>query len=646
MSRIFVALLMLGVLPAVANAGLNPEMDEPYQYNIVVHFGKNRLLTPVFKQRVMNELRDWFEGALGDMAKVTVSDTHPLLPEIESRGLEQALDGQLQPLKEWRPVNAFKTHFVLIDYVDGQYQVQARQEDGFTGLASPVVRIDRTPDRSFVARTAARMLEHDFGPVATVQPGVSGSLTSGSRALDITITFKACNLGELKDRWVKNGDVFALARIFASQGRQASYRMPWVLVQAAEDPHNGRCRCRLFSRLQNPLAMSSTTYGYRCLKLGTITAPFRMRLMNDQNSGPLAFSVGVAISQQSFDAKPDEQLTPEEDGLVKTRKAYKNIAFVTVLNRETTKLALVPVDIVGDRIIACPISSDARAGIVAELNVRRGRLIRQLAEVRAISAQRFSEIAEQIKSDAKKEALAAAKSAAEALTKDINEAKMELITLREAVREAKMEQRLPLDDVQDIIAQLQQRVQELQEFCDKLTGVHAKETDPARARWAELVQKAAILEKTADYEEAIKDYGQVLQELPEDSKQPDLQKHYNELKRVWDLAATNPELAEARGYIYNVWPTLTTLAQLKENLPKVQQYFKVCQAARDYLTPRKLLVSFDQQAKLLGAREDKLTQSSGEDALTEAKTIGDLSRGLEELDKAIRAFIKATAPAG
>jgi hypothetical protein len=91
MSRILLAAILLASCPAVAHAGLDPQVGEPYQFNIVVHFGENRLLTPVFKKRVADELHDWFEGALGEMANVRVLEKHPLLAEIEPAGSSRRL---------------------------------------------------------------------------------------------------------------------------------------------------------------------------------------------------------------------------------------------------------------------------------------------------------------------------------------------------------------------------------------------------------------------------------------------------------------------------------------------------------------------------------------------------------------------------
>ena len=63
-----------------------------------------------------------------------------------------------------------KRHFVDVAYAGGQYVVQARQLDGSTGLASPVLRQDRTADRAFVARLVTRCIDQDFGARYELMP--------------------------------------------------------------------------------------------------------------------------------------------------------------------------------------------------------------------------------------------------------------------------------------------------------------------------------------------------------------------------------------------------------------------------------------------------------------------------------------------
>ena len=106
-------------------------------------------------------------SALGNLGTVDVVTKHPLLKEVHKHGLLRALNG-------WKKPSPFKTHFVLVGFSGVHYEVRARQHDGLTGLNTPVVRRDRTRDRAFVARTAALLVERDFGLLGTILPLSAG----------------------------------------------------------------------------------------------------------------------------------------------------------------------------------------------------------------------------------------------------------------------------------------------------------------------------------------------------------------------------------------------------------------------------------------------------------------------------------------
>src|SRR5207244_11432550 len=128
------------------------------------------------------------QAAFAGRARVEVVDAHPLLKEIETKGLQAALEG-------WKEVGPRKTHFVLIDFKNGEYEIQAGQHDGLTGLASPVARRARTPDRQFVAHTAALMIDRDFGLV--------GTLDANARGPEVHVILKAGGLGIPMEQWLK-----------------------------------------------------------------------------------------------------------------------------------------------------------------------------------------------------------------------------------------------------------------------------------------------------------------------------------------------------------------------------------------------------------------------------------------------------------
>src|SRR5262245_9121231 len=97
-------LVALAGFPAQAPAS---DLHEPYRIQLVVHIERSRLLTDIFRQQFTRELRDALQGALGDLARVEATDTHPALRDIRGRGLARALDG-------YRDRDGRLVHFVLV----------------------------------------------------------------------------------------------------------------------------------------------------------------------------------------------------------------------------------------------------------------------------------------------------------------------------------------------------------------------------------------------------------------------------------------------------------------------------------------------------------------------------------------------------
>src|SRR3954452_19312560 len=88
--------------------GAEDELKQRYDVRIVLHVANNRLLTPVFRERLRRELGDGIQAALGDLARVQVLVSHPRLADVLAQGLGRSLD-------TWKDASGVKTHFVLVD---------------------------------------------------------------------------------------------------------------------------------------------------------------------------------------------------------------------------------------------------------------------------------------------------------------------------------------------------------------------------------------------------------------------------------------------------------------------------------------------------------------------------------------------------
>ena len=182
------------------STALDPETKKPYNLEVVLHVADNRALTPIFQEQLERELRAKLQLGFGKLANVQVVRSHPLLREILAKGLQQALDG-------WEQLSDRQTHFVLVDFVQGRYELQTGSYDGMTGLAAPVVRKASPVERRQVVEQAVRLIKQEFAPVGTVvKVGGEVEVAFKGGAIEAALGLKA-------------GDVFAIVRLTEQGGK-------------------------------------------------------------------------------------------------------------------------------------------------------------------------------------------------------------------------------------------------------------------------------------------------------------------------------------------------------------------------------------------------------------------------------------------
>jgi hypothetical protein len=602
-----------------SSAQLNPEKDSPYQLQIVLRIADHPPLTAAFRDQVKRELRASLQDAFADLARVEIVDAHPLLKEIDSKGLQAALEG-------WKNISSQKTHFVMIDFRDGQYTVQAGQHDGFTGLASPITRSARTPDREFVARTAALLLEQDFGLVGTLEGNARGS--------EVRMILKAAGLGISMDRWIKENDVFAIAQIKKTGGGLRSTRVPWALLKVVEVSKDGVCRCQLFNRFKDPLEKSPAVLGYRCLKLGTTTAPLRLRLVNSKDMMPLA-GQAVAVSAGDFSAKPKEERSTQADGSLETHDPFQNIAFVRVMDVGGEVRAQVPVEILGDRVVI--LSLDRQSDSEGQFTLSRTRLVRRLYESIQVVGELFQELNRKIEARAGPEALETAQRGLKAIDGDIASFKDELAGLQKAALQmTKSSRTTPLDltEGERRLKELQAKRDELNRFAENLNKALQEVNSPENQRLRAQIAQAQLAENNGEFDQAIQLYEDIFKKGGDQSA---ISGHLKKLKASW--AVKDKQHQGARDFIYGDWPKYTTAQQMKQNLADARKAFQICQNADDKLSPLKLLKSNIDHTVQLNKESEGLEPEKSEDDRTKFQTIADVADGLKKLTEEINTFL-------
>jgi hypothetical protein len=603
-------------------------LNGPYKLQVVLRFADHRAFTNVFKDQVERGLRDNLRAAFRDMAMVEVVRTHPRLKEIEEKGL--------QVLDSWKDVSEVKTHFVLIDYVDNSYyEIRARQYDGLTAEASPVIRRERTNERPFLARTIGFLIDHDFGPV--------GSVANLNDEANVQVALKGAGLNVPLSRWVKPGDVFQLVRIVHSGGREMAEPEPFALLQAKDAPNkNGAVSCRFFHRYK--LSARGGAAGYRCIKIATMTGPLRVRLLQQGARTPRGLNAyTVYVQRQGFEKEPDApSLATNTEGLTGLfgagrEKPFENLAFVVIFDpkKSNKPVAQIPVPILDDRTVSLALNADQEAATPLEL--RLGFWVRRIndriTEDEGIFAE-LSKLAKESDQPAKRAAvLQKARLAKVGLDEDVYNIQKERKELEDQAKETP-NVRLNFAEGDERLKFLERDRTELAKFIDGQEQVVSKDNDPEVREFLSKLEQAKAQEQQFEYGEAIKLYEEAQQGL----KKEDLAKQIQKLKDDWQVKSD--EHQKARQFIYQDWPEFDQ-ARMKEKIKKAKEAFETFKKVGDRLSPRKLLrvaINHDKKLKDILAglhpdvdEEDKEPAKDALDATTElAALIKEVTRFIEE----------------
>ena len=608
---------------------LDPGSLRPYKLTVALRVADHPLLTPVFKEQLKRELADSLQNAFTPaLVKVEVSDTHPILAEVEKRGLRQALD-------TYTDSDPVKTHVVVVDYVDAKYEIQSGQHDGLTGLTTPVIRktlLDDPSGRQVVARTAARQIETDFGMVGAV-------VGDTKQPRKIQVALQGGKLGVPLGSWVKKDDVFALVQVNRRGGKEPVRE---TLLQVVEPPNaDGVATCRLFARRPDEPAAQLASVpgldGYRCLKLGTADGPLRLRLVNERGLPHANLQVKAGHgSFESASSAPDVAKSTDRDGFLDSRdKKFPHAAFVLVSHGESL-VARLPVPIVQDQVAVYTVVLDPNISQLGNLTALRDRFHRRLDGSLLLQVDLNKSLGALLAEKRFQEALDEAGKNRERLQSDLKEADAEYRQLEAQVTKAN----LPGNAGKNLLdddgrrEQLKGYAASLDDFVGRWKKVI--EQDAAARERDALVERARLLADTeARYDEAIKLYEEAVAKY----KTPNLEATLNQLKEAWKLKNDQGH-ADARRYIYEKWPKLDAAEKLRDNLDVARQHLEECKKVGDRLTPRMLLRAGTAHAQLVGqqmaALEGRLDRQAEREKYEALKALRD---GLRKLLDDAKTFV-------
>ena len=610
MHRLILAVVCLDAVTPAVRAQLDPEwLKKPYRLTLVLHVDPHPVLTGAYVGQLQRDLREALQRDLRDAGTVELITEHPLLSDILKQGWG-ALDRQ-------HAIDEVKLHFVRVRFADGQYEVEARQVDGSTGLVSPLRRV-RTPDRLWVARLAALTIGQDFG--------VAGELGETTGTV-VRLRVKGNVKGPSSVLRVEPGEVFALAQVRQGRdGRPRGVRVPDALLYVV-DVRDGECMTRLFHRYENPLQADRTVLGYRALKLGTRHAPLELRVVDARTGEPLP-GCAVTASPTGFDTPQVVDLgATDAQGRVRSKELFRDVAFVR-LTLGGRPRAQMPVPLVDDQPVEVRINLSPEAEAFAEFEYRYRQWARRVGELSLQVDEEVRQITALDRQDQTQAAVAKARALAARLKEDIP-------PLRQHWEAVKASGKGAGQPAEALIAQGERALAALAAQAQSLEDYVQREENPTSAQ--KLVKQARLLEEAAEAEEAIRLYQEA---LTLDPNQPAMQAHLKKLQAAWQLKGEAHR--QARVFIYETWGRLPW-EELERNLPRAREALRTCETAGDFLSARKLAkVNLAHLERLAGVLGQLAPATSAEDQ-EKAQLIARLADGLGDLNRRIGEFLERSA---
>lgn len=612
-----------GASARAQNARPDSESRQPYKLVVVLHLADNPALTDTFYDRVARELGDSLQADFGDLVEVQVVRKHPWLNEVLTKGLASAL-------KTWSIRDGVKTHFVLIDFNGVDYEIQTGQYDGITGQPNPVlvvekertpiVRKESTRDREFVAKTTAQMIERDFGLIASFS-----GWPRGSQPQTVQLEFKGASLAPL-DRWVKKGDVFAVVKM--PNGNGASEPVTNAIVQVQDAPTNGVAAGQLFWRFQPPVG----PVNFRCVKLGAVNGPLRLRLVK---SSPMKkdtlepIDATLEIRRLGFTGEAQTVLKGATrhgifDGSLNPKDGvFDRVAFVSVVGNVR---AVVAVPLLTDQPYLIKLTDQNEADQFAEIDKEAWR--RKVVESFGRLEYVISDIQKLVAKDG---------TVAEIIKKGENGLEVAQADYDQLIVDKQLYFKKPtsaeerdLKAMDAYLNQIKTRIDELRKFVAQQKEIEAKEKDPETLKWRAKIEQGKLFEKELDYGKAITLY----ESVPMQFKTPELTKRIDDLKLLWDTK--DEPFREARSFIYDVFPNLKGSLDIQKRLPEAEKAFAACKrldnkvarvAAQKLLMGMEVLLpQLEEEAKPLNARvnvEDEPVVKRIQEVLTQLKSLHD-----------------------
>jgi tetratricopeptide (TPR) repeat protein len=319
---------------------------------------------------------------------------------------------------------------------------------------------------------------------------------------------------------------------------------------------------------------------------------------------------------------------------VRRNVLFDKIAFITVM-KDRKICAQVPLAIVEDRPVslAVPVTTDPGA-LLAE---HRDAWTQNVRESYFVQTRIFKEInAFSAKPETRGQSVEVAQAGLQRTRSDHSRLTVERQQVLDEARQLGLKPP-DLTAGDNYLEKLKSGEVQLEEHIARMREIEEKEKDPIRQKWLARVATGKLEEKELNYQKAIEEYRNALKE---GFQSDELRKHVDDLEKRWHT--DDPNLKQARVFIYDVWPDLDRRG-LQKRMADAEKALEACRTAGDFIGPRKMLKAADVHVGNLSKELSSLSEVNIDDEKP-IREIQALAPQLQELIKAIEQHLKKAPP--
>jgi hypothetical protein len=342
----------------------------------------------------------------------------------------------------------------------------------------------------------------------------------------------------------------------------------------------------------------------------------------------------VRVSPDGFQSKDARDQGAIRDGAFDTAHNYDRVAFV-VVSAGAQLVAQIPVPVIDDRVTTCRVSPAAGGEARQQIELDARNLLQRFVDIgRRLTAQ-SERLSSLIKTQRNQDALEDVKRSLDVLEGELGGLTAEVTRLRRD-RDLAASNAGPMLDQCDVYAkEIRRRRDALQGWQPKLEEAIAdeKKQEPDRVSFLALVHRAEAQQQSAEFDEALKTYDDILARYGE---RENVRKLKEKLEAEWQIKSD--EHRRAREFVYGAWTNARTVDDIRANLPKAREALATFKQVGDRLTPLKLLLTAPAAAEIMSKAVEEIEKSE-----SEADKLG--LPALKQLNDDLQSFIKDVSAA-